>query len=99
MKTNTGLPLWIAQKTGPNNTWRIDLVVTAAALLLAGIVLIVAEFVILRSSLLGELKIQMQIIGDNSGAALMFNDHAAADEILDTLQASPSVDVAILYTP
>ena len=99
MKTNAGLPLWYTQKTGPISHWRIDLVVTAAALLLAGIVLIVAEFVILRSSLLGELNVQMRIIGDNSGAALMFNDHAAADEILGTLQASPSVDVAILYTP
>lgn len=99
MKTNTGLPHWFAQKTGPINHWRIDLVVTAAALLLAGIVLIVAEFVILRSSLLGELNVQMRIIGDNSGAALIFNDRAAADEILSTLQASPSVDIAILYTP
>lgn len=95
MKPNAGLPLWFAQKTGPIN----HLVVTAAALLLAGIVLIVAEFVILRSSLLGELNVQMRIIGDNSGAALMFNDHVAGNEILSTLQASPSVDVAILYTP
>lgn len=97
MKTGTK-PTWLAQKVGVINRWRMDVIVTAAALLLAGIVLIVAEFIILRSSLLGELKVQMQIIGDNSGAALIFNDRTAADEILNTLQASPSVDTAILYT-
>jgi diguanylate cyclase (GGDEF)-like protein len=98
LKINAGL-LWLTPKAGSSSLWRIDIVVTAAALLLAGIVLIAAEFVILRSSLLGELDVQMRIIGDNSGAALMFKDRAAADEILGTLQASPSVDVAILYTP
>jgi diguanylate cyclase (GGDEF)-like protein len=97
LKTSTGQS-WLA-KMGSINRWRMDIVVTAAALLLAGIVLIVAEFIILRSSLLGELKVQMQIIADNSGAALIFNDRTAADEILNTLQASPSVDTAILYNP
>jgi len=97
LKINAGLP-WITAKTKSSSLWRINIVVTAAALLLAGIVLIAAEFVILRSSLLGELDVQMRIIGDNSGAALMFKDRAAADEILGTLQASPSVDIAILYT-
>lgn len=85
-------------QTGSSSLWSINVVVTAAALLLAGFVLIVAEFVILRTSLLGELGVQMRIIGDNSGAALMFKDRAAADEVLGTLHASPSVDVAILYT-
>lgn len=75
---------------------RLEIVVTAAALLVAGVVLIVAEFVILRSSMLSELEVQMRIIGDNSGAALMFKDKVAADEILRTLQASPSVDSVIL---
>ena len=77
---------------------RMDVVVTAAALLLAGVVLIVAEFIILRASLFAELDVQMRIIGDNSGAALMFKDKAAAEEILRTLQASPSIDNAVLAT-
>jgi diguanylate cyclase (GGDEF)-like protein len=77
---------------------RMDVVVTAAALLLAGVVLIVAEFIILRASLFAELDVQMRIIGDNSGAALMFKDKVAAEEILETLQASPSIDNAVLAT-
>jgi diguanylate cyclase (GGDEF)-like protein len=79
-------------------TARMDVVVTATALLLAGAVLIVAEFVILRASLFAELEVQMRIIGDNSGAALMFKDRAAAEEILHTLQASPSIDSVVLTT-
>ena len=77
---------------------RMDVVVTATALLLAGAVLIVAEFVILRASLFAQLEVQMRIIGDNSGAALMFKDRAAAEEILRTLQASPSIDNVVLTT-
>jgi diguanylate cyclase len=99
LKALAGWPSWFVQKAGPINHWRLDLVITAVALLLAGVVLIVAEFVILRASLLQELDVQLRIIGDNSGAALMFNDQEAANEILDTLRASVSVDIAILYKP
>lgn len=98
MKTDMGIPAWLSAKVGQVSYRKIDLAVTAAALLLAGIVLIVAEFIILRASLVEDLDVQMKIISDNAGAALIFNDRTAANEILDTLDASPSVDLAVLYT-
>lgn len=88
----------IAERVGQIGHRKSNLLVTAAALLLAGIVLIVAEFIILRSSMLEELEVQMNIIGDNAGAALLFSDRQAADEILHTLEASPGVDMVVLYT-
>lgn len=91
------LPEWLVEKTFQGNRWKVDLLVISAALLLAGIVLIVAEFIILRSSLLEELDVQMKVVRDSTGAALVFNDKDAAGEVLDTLKASPSVDVAVLY--
>lgn len=98
MKTYMGIPAWLSAKAGQVSYRKIDLAVTAAALLLAGIVLIVAEFIILRASLLADLDVQMKIISDNAGAAMIFNDRKAADEVLTTLDASPSVDLAVLYT-
>ena len=89
---------WFGYKAEQFGIQKINLGLIAAALLLASLVLMVAEYVILRAALLKQLDVQVQIIGANTAAAVLFSDRAAAKEILSTLEASPSVDIAVLYT-
>ncbi len=70
----------------------------AGALVLVGISLTAAEYLILRASWLDALRVHARIVGDNSGAALLFRDRQAAAETLGTFAAASSVDLAILYT-
>ncbi len=93
-----GFFAWATDKLGQVGLRKINLAVVAAALILASTVLAIVEYVILRSTLLEELNVQVKIIGNNASAALLFNDQSAAAEILNTLDASPNVDVAVLYT-
>jgi diguanylate cyclase (GGDEF)-like protein len=89
---------WLSYKSGHFGRQKINLAMVGAALLLASVVLIVAEYVILRASLINQLDVQAKIIGANSAAAMLFSDRNAAKEILNTLEASPSIDLAVLYT-
>jgi diguanylate cyclase (GGDEF)-like protein len=90
---------WLGNKTSQIGRQKINLAMVVASLLLASSILIVAEYVILRVSMVKQLNVQAKIIGANSAAAMLFNDQVAGSEILRTLEASPSVDVAVLYKP
>ncbi len=75
----------------------INLFTTGVALLLAGAVLIMHEFVSSRDSLLSSITAQAKIIGSNSAAPLIFNDQRAAGETLSALKASPNIVYAAVY--
>ncbi len=75
----------------------ISLITMGFSLLLSGVILITNEFFSMRRSLINDLLIQAKIIGDNSTAALLFDDQKAANEILSALRASPFITGAVIY--
>ena len=52
-----------------------------------------------RARMVDDLQALAEIIGDNSTAALAFNDPRAADVVLSALRAKPNIVDAYLYTP
>lgn len=78
---------------------KANLVMAGAALGVASVMLIVFQFLALRSALVHDLQVQARIVGGNSSAALLFDDRAAGREILAALAASPSVRSAAIVGP
>jgi diguanylate cyclase len=74
-----------------------NLVTAGAALLVASMLLILFQFMSLRSALVEDVAIQARIIGDNSAAALMFADSRAATETLSALEGAPAILAASLF--
>ena len=72
-------------------------VTTTAALLLAGLGIVVADSLLFRGYLRRDLTALARIIADNSTAALAFNDPKAAAETLGALHARPHVVGACIY--
>ncbi|MFB9245693.1 putative bifunctional diguanylate cyclase/phosphodiesterase [Massilia antarctica] len=69
----------------------------AAALFVASLALIVFQFLSMRGVLADDLRVQAQIVGNNSSAALLFNDVKAGEETLAGLAVSPSVASASIF--
>ena len=75
----------------------ITMVTTAAALLLTGLGIIMADSVLFRGYLNRDLSALARIVADNSTAALAFNDPASAQQTLAALHARPHVELACIY--
>ena len=75
-----------------------NLLTAGAALLMASVLLILFQFLSLRGDLLKDMHIQARVIGENSTAALLFNDSKASTETLAVLSDSPSIEAAGVYT-
>jgi signal transduction histidine kinase len=78
-------------------TW-MNMLVSGAALLLAGVSLFAYDSYSFRVSTARDLGVQAQIIGSNSISALMFDDPQTASKTLSALQAAPHVLSAEIYT-
>ncbi len=74
-----------------------NILTAGAALLVAGIALIVIQFLALRGALADDLRVQARIIGNNTSAALLFHDARAGEETLSGLAVSPSVTMAAVF--
>ena len=70
---------------------------TAAALLLVAIAVLTHAFFSDREAMIQDLFTQAQIIGEDSTAAMSFNDYAAAQEKLSAFDEKPNVVAACLY--
>ncbi len=70
---------------------------TAAALLLSGIGVVTFDTIVFRERLKRDLLALSQIIGDNSTAALAFNDPQSAAETLGALRARSHLVTACIY--
>src|ERR1700737_548049 len=79
-------------------TW-MNMLVSAAALLLACTAFISYEIITFRNTMVQSLSIQAQIIGSNSVSALLFNDLPSAESALEALKAAPHVVSAGIYMP
>jgi signal transduction histidine kinase len=76
----------------------IIMIVSTAALVLTGGVLLTYDFVTQRRDLLNNSTTLAHVIADNIAAAVAFNDPEAAVDTLTSLRAEPSVVGACVYT-
>ena len=73
--------------------------ISVPALLLASGAFMTYDALSVRATMVGDLQTLAEIIGNNSTAALAFNDPEAATEVLGALRAKPNIVAAYLYTP
>ena len=78
---------------------RMNILVSGAALLIAGAAFVGYDRVTFRESMAHNLSIQAQITGGNSVSALLFNDPQSAENTLSALKAAPNIVSAGIYTP
>jgi len=69
------------------------------ALLLASSAFMTYDVLTFRNRMVDDLETLAEIIGNNSTAALAFNDPQAAALVLGALRAKPNIVAAYLYTP
>lgn len=75
----------------------ITMVTTTAALVVSGVGIVISDSVLFRGYLERDLTALSRIIGDNSTAALAFDDPPSASETMATLRARPHVVAACMY--
>jgi signal transduction histidine kinase/CheY-like chemotaxis protein len=76
---------------------RINQVTLGIALALVGAVVIVSGVVINVQALIGGSQAQARVLAENASAGLMFGDHRATQELLNSLRHSPDVHAAAIY--
>lgn len=76
----------------------ITMVTSGVALLLACLAFVSHELIVFRGEMVDELTTTAAIIGDNSAAALMFDDPQSAEQTLRSLNTHPHVVGAAIYT-
>lgn len=77
----------------------IIMLTSGLALLLACLAFTTYEVLVFRRTLVDELSTTAAIAGDNSSAALTFNDPISAQQTLASLRAHPHIMAAALYDP
>lgn len=75
----------------------ITMVTTTAALIAAGLAILLADSILFRNSLRRDLTALAHIVADNSTGALSFNDPDAAKQTLAALRARTHVEDACIY--
>ena len=75
-----------------------NLATAGAALLVASVLLILFQYISLRSALLEDVNVQARIVAENSAAALLFHDAKASNETLAVLAGATSIEAAGIYT-
>jgi nitrogen fixation/metabolism regulation signal transduction histidine kinase len=76
----------------------IIMLTTSIALVLACAAFAVYEVLAFRKAMVQNVSTLAQMIGDNSAAALDFNDSKSAEETLASLKAEPSIAAARIYS-
>lgn len=77
----------------------MNMLVSAAALLLACVAFFTYDQITFRQSLVRTLSAQAQIIGSNSVSALIFNDPQTVVNTLSALKSFPNIASAAIITP
>jgi signal transduction histidine kinase len=76
----------------------MNMLVSGAALALAGLAFFTYDQVTFRQGLVRTLSAQADIVGSNSVSAILFNDPQAASNTLSALKSSQSITSAGIYT-
>jgi signal transduction histidine kinase/CheY-like chemotaxis protein len=92
------ISLFLRRLSIRNKLQAIIMVSVAAALVLACGALSAFAIAAMRDSIRSGVGILAQVIGENSTAALSFNDAGAAAELLQGLKAQPSITRACIYS-
>jgi signal transduction histidine kinase/DNA-binding response OmpR family regulator len=74
------------------------MVISIFTLLLSFAVIITYDRILERRAMVRNLTTQAEIIGNNSTAAITFNDPDSAQEVLTALKARPEIISAVIYT-
>jgi signal transduction histidine kinase/DNA-binding response OmpR family regulator len=77
----------------------ITMIVSTAALLVASFAFLAKDVMIVRRELLAAVGIHAEMVGNNSTAALRFQDPHDAADVLSALRADANIDAAWIYTP
>jgi signal transduction histidine kinase len=77
---------------------RMNMIVSAVALLLACTVFIATDLVTFRQGIVRTLSMQAQITGSNSISALVFDDSQAAERTVSAFRVSPNILSSCIYT-
>jgi signal transduction histidine kinase/ActR/RegA family two-component response regulator len=88
---------WLSRLSIRQKLMFITMATSMAALLLAALVFMISEYFAVRATMQRDLATLAVITGDQSSAALRFEDKEAAREILNHLRAKPGVEAAGLY--
>jgi PAS domain S-box-containing protein len=75
----------------------LTMLTSCVALLIACLAFVAYELVVFRTGMVADLSSTAEMLGDNSSAALSFNDPASAAETLKSLHLDPDVVGAALY--
>lgn len=70
---------------------------SVSAVLLASIVFLAYDWITQRQAMVDDLASLSAVIGNNSTAALTFNDPNTATEVLGALRARPQIQIACIY--
>lgn len=70
---------------------------SSIALLMACLAFITYELVQYRQSIIREMSVLAEVIGNNSTAALIFEDHLVAEEILSALKTEEDIEAGCIY--
>jgi two-component system sensor histidine kinase/response regulator len=76
---------------------RINHVTLGIALTLVAVIVIISSFAVNLYASVGGSQAKAKVLAENASASLMFQDHRAAQELLNTLQNSPDVRAAAIY--
>ncbi len=94
----TGTPMRLLRKLSLRQKLQAVIMLTvAAALLVACGALLACDIAALRESIQTETQTLARMIGENTTAALSFNDPRAVSELLEGLRAQPSILAACIY--
>lgn len=75
----------------------VILMITSVALLIASAAFVAYDLIVFRQSMASDLSTLAKVIGTNSTAALAFNDHDSAKDVLSALAAKPNIVRARIY--
>ncbi len=76
---------------------RISRTTLAMAVAIVAVIIITGSFLMGLSSLVDGTQVQARMLAENVAAPLMFEDQAAAQEVLQSLHHAPNVQVGALY--
>ena len=76
----------------------IIMATVGASLVLIWVLLLASEFFAVRKAIQNSVEAVAAMLGENSTAALSFNDSGTAEELLQGLRAQPSIVTAAIYS-
>ncbi len=88
---------WLRRQPIATKLRALNLATSGMVILLASLLLLLTQLYFFNRSLLENTRSLAAMISENVSAAMMFDDPAAAREILSSLRATPSIEIAAIY--